>query len=93
MRLVLAVLLTICMLCPAISFGEEVTDDALSAQQTQTISDWSEPAETVVTVNGRPQHLDTDDRTAEELNSVERTIIRRDTIITNRQNLQNRQGE
>ena len=93
MRLVLAVLLTICMLCPAISFGEELTDDGLSAQKTQTISDWTEPAQTVVIVNGRPQKLDTDDRTAEELNAVERTIIRRDTIITNRQNLQNRQGE
>ena len=93
MRIVLAVLLSLCIMFPAISFGEELTDDELSAQQTQKISDWSEPAQTVVIVNGRPQHLDTDDRTAEELNAVERTIIRRDTIITNRQNLQNRQGE
>jgi hypothetical protein len=35
------------------------------------------------TTNGRPQHLDSDDRSAEDLNPVEKKIIQRDTIISN----------
>ena len=34
--------------------------------------------------NGRPQHLDTDDRTGEDLTPVEQKIIQRDTIQSNR---------
>jgi hypothetical protein len=33
--------------------------------------------------NGRPQHLDTDDRTGEDLTPVEQKIIQRDTIQSN----------
>lgn len=65
-------------------------DDKLIVTTEGGIPDYTEQDETV---NGRPQNLDTDNRTAEELNSVERRIIMRDTIITNRQGLQNLGGQ
>jgi hypothetical protein len=93
MRIVLTVVLTLCFAC-GVAFGGAANyatgdQDQKVAYQTKIPNATLQDED----VNGRPQHMDTDDRTAEELNSVERTIIRRDTIITNRQNLQNRAGE
>ena len=93
MRIALIVVLSICLAC-GVAFGgavNTVTGDQEQPAKTESgIPNYTQQDENV---NGRPQHMDTDDRDAEDLNSVERTIIRRDTIITNRQNLQNRAGE
>jgi hypothetical protein len=90
MRVVLTVLLVL-FLAGGVAFGDAT--NFVTGEGTQVPAKIPNLAQQDQDVNGRPQHMDTDDRTAEELNSVERTIIRRDTIITNRQNLQNRAGE
>ena len=93
MRIVLIVVSVIC-LAGGVAFGGAANYVTGSPDQ-EVVYQAKIPNATLQDedINGRPQQLDTDDRTAEELNSVERTIIRRDTIITNRQNLQNRAGE
>ena len=92
MRIILAVLLSLCMLCP-VAFGDELTSNATPDVKVEgtTIPAYTNTGEEV---NGRPQHLDANGvPIAEDLNPVERRIIVRDTIITNRPNLQNRAAQ
>jgi len=92
MRIALLVVLSICLAC-GVAFGGAA--NTVTGEKKPVITETGIPNYTVQDkdVNGRPQHMDTDDRTAEELNSVEQRIIVRDTIITNRPNLQNRAAE
>jgi len=92
MRIALLVVLSICLAC-GVAFGGAA--NTVTGEEKPVTTETGIPNYTVQDedVNGRPQHMDTDDRTAEELNSVERRIIVRDTIITNRPNLQNRAAE
>jgi len=83
MRTVLIVVLTLCLACGVAFAGAENTVVGNEEQATTEtgIPNYTQQDEDG---NGRPQQLDTDDRSAEELNAVERTIIKRDTIISNR---------
>ena len=93
MRIVLTVVLTLFLAC-GVAFGG-ATNYVTGSPDQEVVYQAKIPNATLQDedINGRPQHMDTDDRSAEELNSVERTIIRRDTIITNRSALQNGAGE
>jgi len=86
MRIVLIAVLSLCLVFAGTAFVF-AEDQATDNQATQVIEpEAGIPNYTQVEDgNGRPQQMDTDDRTAEELNSVERTIIMRDTIISNRE--------
>jgi len=87
-------LLALCFASPAI--GNDIPDYSTGGSGDQIATTGSEIpnyAEQDENVNGRPQHLDTDDRTAEELNPVERKIIMRDTVISNSQLIKNRKGQ
>ncbi len=89
-RVVLIVLLSICLAC-GVAFGGAA--NYVTGDQDQDVAYKSKipnATEQDEDVNGRPQHMDTvDDQDAEDLNSVEQTIIRRDTIRSNRQLLNN----
>lgn len=78
-------------MCP-MAFGDQITgwstpDEQVGGSNIPAYTNTNEEG------NGRPQHLDTDDRTAQDLNPVERRIITRDTIISNRQNAQDNAGQ
>ena len=93
MKVVLIVLLSICLAC-GVAFGGAA--NYVTGDQDQVVAYKSKipnATQQDEDVNGRPQHMDTDDRDAEQLNSVERRIISRDTVISNAPALVNRSGE
>lgn len=93
MRIALIVVLTICLGC-GVAFAQAentVTGNTEVADAESGIPNYTLQDEDV---NGRPQRMDAGDReTAEELNAVERTIIKRDTFQSNRQLIKNQPGQ
>ena len=90
MKIVLAVLLSLC-LAVGVAFGGAANMVTGEGVTTETkIPNYVQQDEEG---NGRPQHMNIVRPDGEELNPVERRIIVRDTVISNRQNLQNRAGE
>ena len=84
MRIVLAVLLSLCIMCP-VAFGDQLNSNAnVQESDVKKIPQYTN-TNGHTDGNGRPQHLDTENReNGASLNPVERTIIMRDTVITNR---------
>ena len=82
MRIVLSFVL-VALLC--MSSVSAIAEEIPNMTEPQVVAEAAIPntATEDADVNGRPQKLDTDDRTGEDLNPVERKIIRQDTIISN----------
>ena len=93
----IAVLLSI-FLSSGFVFGQTANfvtsgeDHAIKSHEPESsIPNMAQPDEDV---NGRPQKMDTrGDTEGTNLTPVERTIIYRDAVISNRPNMQNRAGE
>ena len=93
MRVALLVLLSICLAC-GVAFGgaaNTVTGDEQPATTETGIPNFTIQDKDV---NGRPQHMDkTGGKEGDELTPVERRIIVRDAIISNRGNPSNPAGQ
>jgi len=92
MRIALIAVLTFCLAC-GVAFGGALNTVAGNEEQPATETTIPNYTAQDEDVNGRPQHMDANKEDGEDLNPVEQRIIVRDTIITNRQVLQNRAGE
>jgi hypothetical protein len=82
--LFLVLLFILCSFSIAVA-GSGIPNLTLSEPEITGIQQKIPNATVTEETNGRPQHLDEDDRSAQELNPVEVKIIRRDTIQSNRQ--------